>query len=332
MSSNPMVQKKIIQAGTFVPDFPPDSKVKFHYTARIVSEEPGEFKEIDNSHQFKQPVEILIGKKFKLEVWESIIQTMAIGEIAEFHVNKLLCSSYPVVAKTLRDAYASNKPKRDDHSQTMSHCCGAMSMAKGPKLGYDDLNHLAEHPSNLLFRIELLSVEPPCSYKKEPWQMDEKEKLAALPKLKDEGNQLYKEKKISEAAHSYAQALGILEQLQLKEKPGDEEWTDLADRKIPFLLNYSQCQLLLGNYYDAIEQCSQVLLRDPSNVKALYRRGIAHIKVWNPEEAKRDLQRAAEEDATLVKAVGTELQKLEEMKKEKDKSDGNWLRQAFAPA
>ena len=27
ISSNPMVQKKIIQAGTFVPDFPPDSKV-----------------------------------------------------------------------------------------------------------------------------------------------------------------------------------------------------------------------------------------------------------------------------------------------------------------
>ena len=26
------------------------------------------------------------------------------------------------------------------------------------------------------------------------------------------------------------------------------------------------------------------------NVKALYRRGIAHIKVWNPEEAERDLR------------------------------------------
>lgn len=44
------------------------------------------------------------------------------------------------------------------------------------------------------------------------------------------------------------------------------------------------------------------------------------------------LQRAAEEDASLVKAVSAELQKLEEMKKEKDKSDGTWLRQAFAPA
>ena len=58
-----------------------------------------------------------------------------------------------MVAKTLRDAFATNKPKRDDHSQSMSHCCGAMSMAQGPKLGYDDLNHLAEHPSNLLFQI-----------------------------------------------------------------------------------------------------------------------------------------------------------------------------------
>nr|CAG4642649.1 EOG090X09NR [Evadne anonyx] len=298
----------------------PTGKLRIHLT------------KIDDSRKFKQPVEILIGKKFKLEVWESIIQTMAVSEVAEFRVDKSLCVSYPVVAKTLRDAFAVDTPKRDDHSQTSSHCCGAMSMAQGPKFGYDDLNHLAEHPSNLLFRIELLSVEPPRSYKKELWQMDENEKLAALPKLKDEGNQLYKEKKIAEAAHNYAQALGILEQLQLKEKPGDEEWTDLADRKIPFLLNYSQCQLLLGNHYDAIEQCSQVLLRDPRNVKALYRRGIAHIKVWNPEEAKKDLQRAAELDATLVKAVGAELLKLEEMEKEKDKSDGTWLRQAFAPA
>jgi len=160
--------------------------------------------------------------------------------------------------------------------------------------------------------------------------MDEQEKLEALPKLKDEGNQFYKEKNISKAAHSYAQALGILEQLQLKEKPGDEEWLDLADKKTPFLLNYSQCQLLLGNYYDAIEQCSQVLLRDPNNVKALYRRGLAHVKVWNPVQARDDLEKAAGEDPTLAKAVGAELQKLEEMKKEKDKCDGAWLRQAFA--
>lgn len=43
---------------------------------------------LDDSHNYDQPVEILIGKKFKLEVWESIIQTMAVGEVAEYHVNK----------------------------------------------------------------------------------------------------------------------------------------------------------------------------------------------------------------------------------------------------
>ena len=49
-----------------------------------------------------------------------------------------------------------------------------------------------------------------------------------------------------------------------REKPGEEEWLTLADMKIPFLLNYSQCQLLLGNYYDVIEQCTQVLTHQPS--------------------------------------------------------------------
>lgn len=48
-----------------------------------------------------------------------------------------------------------------------------------------------------------------------------------------------------------------------REKPGEEEWKELADMKIPFLLNYSQCQLLIGNYYEVIEQCSQVLIQQP---------------------------------------------------------------------
>ena len=51
-----------------------------------------------------------------------------------------------------------------------------------------------------------------------------------------------------------------------REKPGEEEWRSLADMKVPFLLNYSQCQLLLGNFYDCIEQCTQVLLLDPGKM------------------------------------------------------------------
>lgn len=95
-----------------------------------------------------------------------------------------------------------------------------------------------------------------------------------------------------------------------REKPGEQEWQALADMKIPFLLNYSQCQLLMGNYYEVIEQCSQVLIQQPSktlstkclngiqfnlfyisdNVKAIFRRGMAHLNAWNPTEAKNDFE------------------------------------------
>ena len=59
-------------------------------------------------------------------------------------------------------------------------------------------------------------MDLPESYKKETWQMDESERLHALPKLKREGNELYQNKQNAEASKIYAQAIGIIEQLQLK--------------------------------------------------------------------------------------------------------------------
>lgn len=46
--------------------------------------------------------------------------------------------------------------------------------------------------------------------------MTEDEKLAAIPKLKEDGNVYYKEKKFTEAAEKYGEALGMLEQLVLR--------------------------------------------------------------------------------------------------------------------
>ena len=111
-TSSPLIDKKIIHAGTASANFAPDAKVintclnsfflhnnnvfflqvKFHFTTQIVNEDSGDLKEIDDSRKFKEPVEILIGKKFKLEVWESAIQTMAVGEIAEFRVDRTVVS------------------------------------------------------------------------------------------------------------------------------------------------------------------------------------------------------------------------------------------------
>lgn len=46
--------------------------------------------------------------------------------------------------------------------------------------------------------------------------MNEEEKLNMVPKLKEQGNQKFKEKNYQAASDSYAQAIGILEQLMMQ--------------------------------------------------------------------------------------------------------------------
>lgn len=97
-----------------------------------------------------------------------------------------------------------------------------------------------------------------------------------------------------------------------REKPHDTEWLALIKTKIPLLLNYSQCMLLKKDYYAVIEYCSEVLVHEPSNVKALYRRAKAHVGAWNPDDAKRDYQKCLELDKSLKKKVTRELDDLNE--------------------
>lgn len=40
------------------------------------------------------PMELILGKKFKLEIWEAILQKMALNEVACFKVHKSVCSQY----------------------------------------------------------------------------------------------------------------------------------------------------------------------------------------------------------------------------------------------
>lgn len=62
---------------------------------------------------------------------------------------------------------------------------------------------------------ELLKVEAPEDYQKESWQMNEEEKLKAIPSLHSEGNSLFNNKNYKAASEKYGLALGMLEQLML---------------------------------------------------------------------------------------------------------------------
>uniref|UniRef100_A0A4W5QNS3 Aryl hydrocarbon receptor interacting protein like 2 n=1 Tax=Hucho hucho TaxID=62062 RepID=A0A4W5QNS3_9TELE len=78
----PGVKKKILAGGNGpMPHFPPGTKLVFHFQTLL---DNFERTVIDDSRKAKAPMEIFVGKMFKMEVWETLLTSMRIGEVAEF--------------------------------------------------------------------------------------------------------------------------------------------------------------------------------------------------------------------------------------------------------
>ena len=114
-----------------------------------------------------------------------------------------------------------------------------------------------------------------------------------------------------------------------REKPKDVEWNELAKLKTPLLLNFSQCRLNQADYYRVIECCTEVLQYDQNNLKALYRRGKAHVGAWNPEKAEEDFNRCVELDQNLKTAITKEIASLNEKIRSYDEKSKNNLKKLF---
>ncbi|WAR03984.1 AIP-like protein [Mya arenaria] len=309
------IYKKVLHAGVGDnPDYEDGTKTTKCDDERTV---------IDDSHRYDKPMEIILGKKFKLEVWEALLKTMRPKEVAEFTVDKKHLEQYALVSKQLREIFGKEKGEVKE-----SHCCGMMAMSE-QGLGHPDLDDLVKSPQPLIFTLEAINVERAGSFEKEVWTLSDEEKLGKLPRLRETGNELFKQKKYAQAADKYAEAIGILEQLSMKEKPGDPEWQELEDQKTPFLLNFAQCKLSLGDFYPVIEHTTTVLKRDADNVKALFRRAKAHVGAWNPEEARNDYERVAQLDSSLANTVKKELAHIDRLQKERNLEDKKKLQGLF---
>lgn len=306
-----LIKKETIYAGTKYIPLTSGTKVKFHYETKRADNT----KVIDDSRKNEKPMELVLGKKFKLEVWEVIVQKMSLNEVARFTVDKSLVQQYPFVSKTIRDASKNPEERK--------HCCGMTLQNEG--IGYCDLDELFKNPCDLIFTIEVLSIELPEEYEKESWQLNEDEKLKSVEDYRLKGNEYFKNNQLIEAEDCYSKALGIVEQLMLREKPKDVEWMALAHLKIPLLLNYSQCKLLQKEYYRVIDCCTEVLSYEPDNLKALYRRGKGHVGAWNPDKAQEDFYRCIDLDATLKSTITKEINSLKEkIKSYEDQTKSNY--------
>lgn len=153
--------------------------------------------------------------------------------------------------------------------------------------------------------------------------MNDEAKMVAVEKLKEEGNELYKNKKYDDAIMKYREALTLLDTLLLKEKPGDEEWHVLDKKNVPLYLNLAQCYLNIGKYYEAAGAATEVLNRDSSNEKALFRRARSKTCTWDLDEAEKDLNELLQKHPESETLVRKELIVIEQKRKEKDSSDKN---------
>lgn len=76
----------------------------------------------------------------------------------------------------------------------------------------------------------------------------------------------------------------------------DEEKQQAKALKINCNLNNAACKLKLKQYKKAVKLCTKVLDIDSRNIKALYRRAQAYIKLVDLDLAEIDVKKALEID------------------------------------
>ncbi|MEQ2179399.1 hypothetical protein GOODEAATRI_024543, partial [Goodea atripinnis] len=108
---------------------------------------------IDDSKKVGTPMEIVIGNMFKLDIWETLLSSMRIGEVAEFWCDTIHTGVYPLVSKSMRRIAEGKDPV-----EWQVHTCGMANMFAYHSLGYDDLDELMKEPKPLYFVLELLRV------------------------------------------------------------------------------------------------------------------------------------------------------------------------------
>ncbi|OXB79650.1 UNVERIFIED_CONTAM: hypothetical protein H355_011036 [Colinus virginianus] len=308
------VRKKILHGGRGeLPKFQDGSKITFHFQTL---KDNFERTVIDDSREAGMPMEIIVGKMFKIEIWETLLCSMRTGEVAEFWCDAIHTGMYALVSKGMRRIAEGRDPL-----EGQKHRCGMGNMFDYHSTGYDDLDELQRTPQPLIFIMELFRVEEPSAYKRDTWAMSKEEKLAAVPVLHSEGNRLVLQKEFQKAAEKYQEAVICLRNLQAKEKPWEEGWLKLESLVTPLVLNYCQCQLELGEYYEVLEHTTELLQKHNDNAKAYFKRAKAHAAVWNEREAREDFLRVAHLDPAMAAAVKKELKLLGERMRKKHVED-----------
>lgn len=185
--------------------------------------------------------------------------------------------------------------------------------------GYGETGSPPKIPAkaDLKFEVELLGFK---EKQKAKWQMTPEERIAAANKLKTEGTECFKDGKYKEAAEKYKDAAGyaVGEGISGNDVPEGERALYVSCWS-----NAAMCYIKLKQWTEATAACNKVLEIDSeanTNIKALYRRGLARLNVGLLKESKADLMAAYNIDSSN-KDVRRALASLKEASAEAKKKE-----------
>ena len=146
-----------------------------------------------------------------------------------------------------------------------------------------------------------------------------RDKIDAGLKLKDEANALVAQKEYKKACRLYRRVFGCVNGIVARSKedmakfvsPNERATAEEVKEAIQLLTavysNLALCYLKLEDPERAMEMAHQAVQRDPENVKALLRLGIASTMMKKWDQAKTSLLKAhgiEPDNATIKKEIG----------------------------
>lgn len=149
----------------------------------------------------------------------------------------------------------------------------------------------------------------------------DQERFDEVLKIKAEANEKFKVADYFSAKCLYSGALEMLERCCLHLEKADETWESMKN-------NMALCDLKRKEWSRVVDTTTEILTRNPSNTKALYRRGVARIGQSKLQEAQRDLRAALELEPGNAEARArlAEVQQEVRQKKTADRDQADKMR------